>query len=334
MKNDIIKSIKSLSSMLLVNEAVKRNIKVNHINRYQKEMVFLELSFKNHFEYIVGQKSSKTSATASYAVENKALTKSLLEEENISVAKGKLFSKNCNINEIYKYVKKIGYPVVVKKFDGVHGELVFLGINNKEKLCKFINEIFKKNDYVLIEKEFKGKEFRFIAAAHRIPANVIGDGSHNIKELIRIKNNDPRRAEGHQSPLTKIKIDSIVKQNLNEQNIKLDYIPNREEKIYLRKNSNLSTGGESIDVTDIIHPELKKIVVKSVQAIPGLAYAGVDLMTNKNISKRPTKNSYIIIEINSFPNLRMHHFSSIGKSRNVSGEIIDILFPETKCKIK
>ena len=105
-----------------------------------------------------------------------------------------------------------------------------------------------------------------------------------------------------------------------------------EEKIYLRNESSVSTGGDSIDVTDLVHPDLKKIAIKAVRAIPGLAYAGVDLMTNKDISKKPTKNSYIVLEINSSPGIDIHHFPFKGKSRDVAKGIIDILFPETKGK--
>ena len=331
-----IKSIKSISTTLLSDEAIRRGIKVDHINYYQEKMAFLELSYRKHFEYIIGQNISKTSSAANYAVENKALTKSLLSREKISVAEGALFHKN-KISEAYKFIKRIGYPIVIKINDGAHGNLVYIGINNIKDCKRAIDCILKESDYILIEKEFKGKEFRFItttkkvlAVTYRDPANVIGDGIHNIKELVKIKNSDPMRGEKNEKPLTKIKIDNITKQNLIEQNIKLDYIPNKKQKIYLRKESNISTGGDSIDVTDKVHQELKKIAVKAVQAIHGLAYAGVDLMANKDISKKPTKSSYIIVELNSSPGIYPQRFPYKGKPRNVAGEIIDILFPETK----
>ncbi len=334
--NNIFKNIRSLSTILLVKEATKRNIEVEHINNYQEGMTFLELLYKGHFEYIVGQSSSKTSYTAYYAQKNKALTKSLLSRAKINVSKGKLFHKN-NISEAHRFIKEIGYPVVIKPFDGAHGDLVFIGLKNKKDSDEAIKKIIKKSDHALIEKEFKGKEFRFItttskvlAVTYRDPANVVGDGTHNIRELIKIKNKDPKRGEKNEKPLTKIKIDNITRQNLVEQNIKLDHIPTKGKKIYLRKESNISTGGDSIDVTDIVHPELKKIAVKSVKAIPGLAYAGVDLMTNKDISKKPTKSSYIIVELNSSPGIYPQHFPYQGKPRNVAKGIIDILFPETK----
>ena len=339
MKHNIMRNIRSVSSALLANEAKRRGIKVEHINNYQKEMAFLELSYKNHFEYLLGEKSSKTSVTASEATENKALTKSLLKKENINIAKGKLFERSCSINEIHEFIEKTGYPIVIKIFNGAHGNSVFIGLKNKKDCEKAIGCILKKNDYVLIEEEFKGKEFRFITTAKKVlavtyrdPANVVGDGIHNIKELVKIKNSDPMRGEKNEKPLTKIKIDNITKQNLFEQNIKLDYVPEKEEKIYLRKESNISTGGDSIDVTGQVHPELKRIAIRAVRAIPGLAYAGVDLMTNRDISKKPTKNSYIIVELNASPGIYPQHFPYQGKPINVAKEIIDILFPETKGK--
>ncbi|MCK4525719.1 MAG: cyanophycin synthetase, partial [Candidatus Andersenbacteria bacterium] len=251
---------------------------------------------------------------------------------------GKLFFKD-DIRKISKFTDKIKYPIVVKPYDGTHGNLVFIGIRNKEDCEKAVKKILKENEYVLIEKMFIGTEYRifatrnkFIAATNRVPANIIGDGIHTVRDLVNIKNSDPRRGDDYDKALIKIKIDKNLLNNLKKQKLKLSSIIKNKKIVYLRNTSNLSTGGDSVDVTDQIHPDIKKIAVKAVRAIPGLAYAGVDFMTNKDISKKPTKNSYIIIEINSSPMISMHHSPYQGKSRNVAKEIIDILFPETKRK--
>ena len=339
---NIPKSIKSISSTLLAGEAIKRGIKVDHINKYQKEMAFLELLYKKHKEHIIGQNISKTSSPADYAVKNKALTKSLLSRAKISVAKGRLFYKD-RIDEGYKFIEEIGFPIVIKPFDSARGNLVFVGIIDRKESEDAIKKILKKNKYVLIEKEFKGEECRiiasrdkFIAAANRVPANVIGDGVNTIRDLIKTKNEDPSRGGKHSfwegKALVKIKIDSVIKNNLNKNGLELSSIVPKGERIYLRKNSNLSTGGDSVDITDQVHPELKKIAVKAVRAIPGLAYAGVDMMVSRDISKKPARTSYMIVEMNSSPGIFLHHFPFEGKSRNVAKEVIDILFPETKGK--
>lgn len=334
----IPRTIEKLSSIILADEAIKRGIKISHINKRQRGMAFLKLSYKRHIEYIVGQGTSKTSYPGYYALQNKALTKLFLGLAKINVSKGEIFSKE-NINEISNYAKKINYPVVAKPYNGSHGSLVYINIQNENEFIKAAKKILKTTEYVLVEKMFFGTEYRmiasrdkFITAANRIPANVIGDGVHTIKELVEIKNNDPRRGFGHEKSLLKIQIDKNVLETLKEKNIKLDYVAKKGRIIYLRKNSNISTGGDSIDVTDKIHPELKKIAVRAIRAIPGLEYGGIDVLTNMDISKKPTKKSYIVIEVNLSPMISMHHFPYEGKPRNVAKEVIDILFPETKRK--
>lgn len=338
MTKDIFNSIKSLSSSLIAEEARERGIKVNHINKYQKKMAFLELSYRKHYEYIVAQDSSKTSYAAYYAQKNKALTKSLLSRAKINVTKGKLFFKE-NICEMSEFLDKIKYPIVVKPHDGGHGDQVFVGIKDKSSCEEIVKNIFKKRDYVLIEEMFFGTEYRIlatrnkvVAVTNRVPANIIGDGVHTIKELINIKNSDPRRGDDHDKALIKIKIDSDVLRNLKKQKLKLGSIVKNEKTVFLRKISNISAGGDSIDVTDIVHPDIKKIAIKAIKAIPGLIYGGVDFMTDKDISKKPTIKSYIIIEINSSPGIFIHHCPYRRKPKNVAKEIIDILFPEIKRK--
>ena len=329
-----IKSIKSISSVIIANEALKHGIMVDHINACQKQTAFLELSYKGHLEYFFVQKSSQITATADYATINKALSKSLIGRAGISVVEGKLFNRK-NIHEIYKYVKKISYPIVLKKMDGNQGKQVFVGIKNK-KMCDIaIRDILKENEYVLVEKNFEGKEYRilatkdkFLAATHREPANVIGDGIHNIRELVKIKNNDSMRGDSSLDIFVKIKIDDIAKNMIASEGLKLQDILSEGRKVYLRKNSNISTGGDNIDVTNLIHAEFKRIAVKTICAIPGLPYGGIDLMTNRSISLKPTKKSYAILEINSSPGISLHHYPYKGKSRNVAKEIISMLFPE------
>lgn len=333
-----IKSIKSLSSRLLAEEALRRGITVKHLNSYREDEAFLELNYKKHREFIIGQRTSQTSLEAYWILENKELTKEFLRRKKINVATGKVFRKD-DFDKVVAYCEKIKFPVVIKPVDGAHGKDVYVNINNKKDLKVILKKVLKRNDYILAEKMFFGTEYRliatrnkFLAATNRIPANVIGDGVHSIGELIKIKNSDQKRGNNFMEgkPLIKIKIDSVLKDNLKKNGLKLNSVIFKGKRIYLRNNSNLSTGGDSVDVTNLIHSDFKKIAVKVVCAIPGLAYAGIDLMTSKDISKKPTKNGYIVIEMNSSPGIFMHHFPFEGKLRNITGKIIDILFPETK----
>ena len=322
--------------MLIAEEALKRGIKLRHINTYQEENAFMELRLKKHYEYIQGSKSSQTSVTADRIVENKALTKDFLRAKGVCFTEGRLFF--CKDTEaIRKFCENIGYPVVVKKYNGTHGNLVFVGVENFREVEAVLKLHFCKEKYALVEKEFKGREFRFLATrskvlavAFRDPANVVGDGKSTIKELVRQKNQDPGRGLNYSKPLMTIEIDDLVKVKLRSQKLDIDSVISKGKKIYLRNNSNLSTGGDSIDVTDEVHSQFKRIAVKAVNAVPGLSYAGVDIMVKGDISKKPDQGSYAVLEMNSSPGIFMHHFPFAGEPRNVAGGIIDLLFPETK----
>ena len=328
------KNIKFLSSKLLAEEALKRGIAVKHLNPYQDNEAFLELNYKKHKEFIIGQRISKSSLEAYWILENKELTKEFLKRNNINIATGKVFKKD-DFDKVVAYCEKIKFPVVVKPIDGSHGEGVYININGEKRLKIVLKNILWKSPYILVEKMFFGTEYRifavrnkFIAAINRVPANVTGDGINTIKNLIDIKNNDPNRGNDYGKALMKIKLDKDVLEVLKSQRIKLNNVIKKNKVVFLRNNSNLSTGGDSIDVTDQVHPELKKIAVKAVRSIPGLTYAGIDIMVNKNISEKLTKKNYIIVEMNSSPMISMHHFPYEGKSRNIAEEIINLLFPE------
>ncbi len=331
-----VKTIKSISSVLLADEALKRNISVKHLNPYRDDEAFLELNYKNHGEFIIGQRTSSTSFPAYWILENKDLTRYFLKKNGISIAKGMVFNRS-NFRKALGYCEKIGFPVVAKPIIGAHGELVFMGIKNRKELDEATKKILIEYNCVLIEKMFFGKEYRivatrnkFLAATKRDPANIVGDGVRNIKELIEIKNSDPCRGDTYQDILVKIKIDKTAEKMLSVQKLSLDDILPKGKVVYLRNNSNISTGGDSVDVTDLIHSDLKKIAVKIIRAIPELPYGGIDLMSNQDISKKPTKKSYTILEVNSSPGISLQHYPFEGKPRNVAGEIIDMLFPETK----
>jgi len=326
------------STYLLVNEAEKRGIKVN--KPFTKGVFarrsLVTLQYRKHKEVIVGQRTSQTSVVAFWIQQNKHVAKYFLENAGIKTAVGEVFNVN-DKKALHIFVRKTGFPLIVKQLSGTHGSLVFLGVSSIKEVDQTIQKISQQGkSQVLIEKEFKGKEYRlmatkdkFLAATYRMPANVVSDGEKNIRQLIRQKNSDPRRGKGHRKSLVKIKVDSMVKDYLKSQHLSLASVPPKNKQIFLRPNSNLSTGGDSIDVTDDIHPAVKKLAVKSIKAIPGLAYGGIDYMTT-DITKKPNSRNYIIIEINDSPMLSMHHIPYEGKSRDVAKEIIDGLFPETK----
>jgi cyanophycin synthetase len=149
---------------------------------------------------------------------------------------------------------------------------------------------------------------------------------HTIAELIDLANRDPLRGEGHEKPLTKIKVDDIVRAYLKKTGLGLDYVAREGEIVHLRESINLSTGGVARDVTDEVH-ESVRLMCERVARIMGLDVCGVDLvLTDIGVPLRRGVGG--VIEVNASPGLRMHQHPSEGRPRDVGTPIVEMLFPD------
>lgn len=331
MLNKIFENYSS-STKIIIEEALRMGIEVKPID-YQH---LFELRYRNCTRYGFNQVLTISSLISNTIINNKYLTKIYLRDCGMSVPDGKLFFSS-QLKKAQKYARFLGWPIVIKPVNDSHGKGVILDIDNSKDFIKYWDINARRYPQIIVEKQFIGEEFRVLATKekvlgviNRIPANVIGDGVHTIKQLIRVKNKDPRRAMNYwEGSLIKIRFNDLELEYLKKQKISLNDIPNLDKQIFLKSNSNISTGGDSIDVTDIVHPSIKKIAVDVINSIPGLEYAGIDLMT-KDVTKKQSKLSYEILEINDSPGIDIHHFPYQGKPRNVAGELLKLLFPEIK----
>ena len=261
---------------------------------------------------------------------DKFLTKQLLQNQNIPVAEG---NKVCNIIGLLQEAERIKYPVVLKPQYGNKGQGVTLNIKNQKQLVESYINLRKNQKDIIIEKYCKGKDYRIcvvnykvVAVSLRVAPFVIGNGRDNLKKLIDIINKDPLRGEDHEKALTKIKIDSELISCISKRKFKLDYIPKDGERILLRENANLSTGGIAIDCTEDICEENIECCINAAKTL-GLDICGVDICT-EDISIPIKESNGIIMELNAAPGIRMHHYPSKGKKRNVGKAILEMLYDE------
>src|SRR5690606_16183196 len=91
---------------------------------------------------------------------------------------------------------------------------------------------------------------------------------------------------------------------------------------------NLSTGGTSVDVTEMMHPE-NIFLCERISRVIGLDICGVDIMA-ENLTEPLKSTGGVILEVNAAPGFRMHLAPSEGLPRNVAAPVIDMLFPPTK----
>ncbi|MGE5613945.1 MAG: cyanophycin synthetase [Bacillota bacterium] len=279
--------------------------------------------------------ASLTDGSACIAVDmasNKHLTKQLLSEAGIPVPQGDVAYSARSAAAV---AASIGFPVVLKPFDANQGKGVFTNITSVRELEYAFSTAIKHSHAVIVERHIPGKDYRLlvvgnkmVAAAERVPPYVVGDGKSTIRELVETENRNPLRGAGHEKPLTIIKIDDMCRQTLAKAGYDENSIPPEGEKVMLRHNGNLSTGGTARDCTSLVHPHNARIAVKAAELLK-LDIAGVDI-TCEDISKPLDSQNGAVIEVNSAPGLRMHIHPTEGKPVNVAGDILDFLFPPGK----
>lgn len=310
----------------IVDAAVARGVPYRRLT----EGSLVQFGWGSKQKRIQAAETSGTSAIAEAIAQDKDLTKMLLQAAGVPVPQGHVATDQ---DEAWKIANQIGFPVVVKPRDGNQGKGVAVNIETREQLNKAFEVACAISSDVIIEQYIPGHDFRMlvignklIAAARRDPPSVIGDGQHTIAQLIDSVNLDPLRGDGHATALTKIRLDDIALATLANQGLNAQSVPENGQRIVLRNNANLSTGGSATDVTDEVHPELAARMVTAAQMV-GLDIAGVDLVA-ETVVKPMEEQRAGIVEINAAPGLRMHLSPSFGKARPVGEAIVSTMFAE------
>ncbi len=322
-----------LSTQLLIFDALQLGVEVEIIDRKDH---FLRLTFDGHSEIVRnGNMTSKDTTLSHFIMENKTVTKKLLDEAGYEVPQGGEYH---TIEEaLGSYEKYRGQAIVVKPKSTNYGLgiSVFKKFPDRSSYKEALEIAFKEDDAVLVEEFVAGTEYRFFvlngeveAILLRVPANVVGDGKSTISELIDEKNKDPLRGTNHRAPLTLIEKGSLEALMLKEQGYTFDSIPEEGVQVFLRENSNISTGGDSIDFTEDMHPSYNAVAV-GIAEVLDVNVTGIDLIipdhTKESMAEAP---GYSCIEANFNPAMNMHAYVSEGKGRRLSRKVLTMLFPE------
>lgn len=314
------------STGCIVDEAAKRGIPFIRLNKQS----LVQLGYGVNQKRIRATIASTTSNIAVDIAGNKSETKNLLGAAEIPVPKGDVVRTE---EELRKAIDYIGYPVVIKPIDGNHGKGNTTNIMNWQQAISAFEaaKVYGRN--VIVEKYITGFDFRvlvidykFICAALRTPASVVGDGVNTIQYLIDETNKDPRRGYGHEKVLTQITIDQFTHKMLDDKGYTLDTIPGKDELVLLKPTANLSTGGTSTDVTDEVHPS-NIAMCERIAKIIGLDICGIDIMAT-DLRNPVTQTGGCILEVNAAPGFRMHIDPSLGLPRNVAEPVVEMLFPK------
>jgi cyanophycin synthetase len=313
------------STRAIVDKAAARGIPHLRLNDWS----FVMLGSGVHQKRIQATIASTTGHLGVEAAGNKDLTKRLLQDHGVPVPRGHVARDEEDAVEI---AEKLGWPVVVKPLDASHGRGVLTNIRGEQELRLAYADARKHREDVIVEQFLEGSDFRFlviagrfICAAERVPAHVVGDGKHSLEELVAAANRDSRRGIGHEKILTRIEIDDLTLALLKRRGLTPASVPAAGETVSLKSTANLSTGGTARDVTDLVHPS-NVHVVERVARIVGLDIAGIDVIS-PTVEKPLDEVGGGIVEVNAAPGFRMHVAPSEGTPRDVAGAVVDMLFP-------
>ncbi len=309
----------------IVEEAINRGIPWIRLNKNS----LVQLGYGINQRRIQATVASTTSNIAVEIACDKEDTKNLLEAAEVPVPRGRIIY---DLEDLKAAVDRIKFPIVLKPINGNHGRGATTNIQDWDSAVLAFDIAKKHSRAIICEKFITGFDFRvlvinykFVAAAKRTPACVVGDGNSSIQQLIDKVNSDPRRGFGHEKVLTQIKVDAVTEKILLDKEYTLETILPKDEILYLKPTANLSTGGTSTDVTDYVHPN-NIFLAERIARIIGLDICGIDIMA-QDLSTPLEESGGAILEVNAAPGFRMHIDPSEGLARNVAEPVIDMLYP-------
>jgi GNAT-family acetyltransferase (TIGR03103 family) len=259
--------------------------------------------------------SEFTSAVAMGRCDDKRRTRRIAVEAGVTVPRGRLATFD---GQDHAFLENVG-DVVVKPTRGEQGKGITLGVDGPDELNAALARARRHCPEVLIEQRAHGHDLRLvvidgqvIAAAIRMPAEVIGTGRHTLRDLIEAESRRRSAATGGES---RIPLDDVTDATVREAGWSYDDVLPEGTRLRVRRTANLHQGGTIHDVTAKVNPELCRVAVRMAEAI-GIPVTGIDLLVPD-----VTGDDYVFIEANERPGLANH------EPQPTATAFIDLLFP-------
>jgi cyanophycin synthetase len=315
------------STQAILDEAASRDIPYIRLDRHS----LVQLGLGVHQQRIRATMTSQTSGIAVDIASDKALTNRLLDSAGLPVPRSAVVTTE---EDAVAAAHRLGFPCVVKPLDGNHGRGVHLDLRSDDAVRAAFHGALResRSGDLVVETYVAGSDYRCLviggkvaAIAERVPASVVADGEHSVRELVETANQDPRRGIGHEKVLTRIKLDAAAEELVRAQGYALDDRPPEGTRVKLALTGNMSTGGTSIDRTFEAHPDNIEIAETAAQVV-GLDVAGIDFIC-PDIATPVRETGGAIVEVNAAPGFRMHTHPTEGEPQYVARPVIDSLFP-------
>ena len=312
----------NIYARILIDEARRRGIAVEVID-----------AIHGYFRLTCGGRSivcresltELTSAIAMSRCDDKRITHNVLTSAGLVMPEQLLLGaaplSNSQRVELEAFLERHG-SLVVKPARGEQGHGVAVGLRRLEDVEFALESARKFCEEIIIEQKMAGDDLRIVvidhqvvAAAIRRPAEIAGDGVHDIASLI---DKQSRRRAAATAGESRIPLDGETERCVAEAGFSMSSVLPLGQRLAVRKTANLHTGGTLTDVTERLHPVLRDVAERASRALD-IPVTGLDLMV-----KDPTEPDYAIIEANERPGLANH------EPQPTAERFIDLLFPQTR----
>ena len=300
---------------IIADEAIRRGIWVEVLDAETGEM---RLTHGGRAVITRESLSEFTSAIAMCRCDDKRLTRRLVSEAGITVPRARLATFD---DDDFEFMKDVG-EVVVKPTRGEQGKGITVGVTVEHGAAELAAAIARAREEfheVLIEQRVNGNDLRLVvidgrvvAAALRLPPEVIGTGEHTVRDLIVAES---RRRSAATAGESRIPLDALTEATVAERGWQFDDVLPQGLRLCVRHTANLHQGGTIHDVTPDVNQELCRVAVTAAEAI-GIPVTGIDLLVPD-----VTGQEYAFIEANERPGLANH------EPQPTAAAFIDFLFP-------
>lgn len=309
----------SLKSALMEWAARKNGVKVK---RFGANYIFA--SRRLAFWEMDGVSSSHA---GKHLLDHKDLTRRLLRDLGYPVVESRLFGSQ-QYAEALSFAKGLQFPVAVKPRNLSRGVGVTANIRSEAVFRIAWEQVqrFREGMPVLVERHFHGDDYRFFVVGDRVVSvtarrrgSVTGNGRSSVLDLIQSKNAERRKnvyLSSYPIPTQLAALDGLTAHGIG-----LDHVLGEQETVILRSVSNLSAGGDSVDVTDSVHFSYLEMALSLVKVVPGMNYLGIDFLS-KDIGAPATEGNCVVGEL-EFSSAPLSHFPLLGRGRDMAGAILN-----------
>lgn len=305
----------NIYAQLIVNEARRRGINAEVIDA---PFGYFKLSFGGRSIVCRESLSELTSAVAMSRCDDKRVTRRLLADGGVRVPDQITIKQDDDLATFLERHDR----VVVKPARGEQGMGITVDVQGQEAVQQAVQLAKRYCDDVIVEEMVQGQDlrivvidFKVVAAATRKPAQVVGDGTTDIRTLIQKQS---RRREAATHGESRIPMDAETERCVRASGHAMDDVLPAGEMLAVRKTANLHTGGTIHDVTDQLHPLLREQAERAARVLD-IPVVGLDFMV-----PRVDGDEFAVIEANERPGLANH------EPQPTVQRFVDLLFPQTR----